>query len=572
MNTLTVTGMYFVLISLFIVFLFIGTKVISVAGVSLKSQMSLVISSSYFIGMAIFMAFWRTLVLLTDNAKISLAFTLVFSLAVICRMERQSNYELCRRCFLFLSSIQFLFLLSSVSIFVFLFWSRDSIGDVLNCAGSLHSGRYSNIAIYINENNNIPVLGQNYGQSMLASIPMMFGLKNPFLALNMWLSLTLVNLALLVYSLCLKFGVTVKNAVPLTFLILFGNTAFSFWHVLSIDAGSPFILVGYTDTVASIGTFVVILGYLNQVVDSSNDTLEINFKSFLVIFGASVFWNMSSPQNTIIFFVLIVLLLSAKMVTPGTNKNTLSKILLLFSACSIIGVMGGGMFTPSVLKDQIKLPGMMEIKDSGVKLYPGIPFHVGFGGFWQNGNLNVLSEGSAIRDAMASQSLLQGSVYLSIVSIIEQLITNSMKVMFWPLLGVVGLSLMISVCKRFGVCCGTDKSTKIYTRLLFVVLTTLAIGIIFNAFVAVSGYKWELSRFLIIGYFFGILSLAVVLNFVVENCIIPKSWFLLIIGIITIGPTLNSLLTIVMNIFYSRSGVSFIQKMSAVINSSDMAR
>lgn len=66
--------------------------------------------------------------------------------------------------------------------------------------GTLHSCRYVNIALWITENDRIPVLNQSYGQAVLGSISRLFGAENTNFTLTLWLAVSISFVHLLVYG------------------------------------------------------------------------------------------------------------------------------------------------------------------------------------------------------------------------------------------------------------------------------------------------------------------------------------------------------------------------------------
>ncbi|UKJ08246.1 hypothetical protein [Solitalea lacus] len=560
-------GILITLCLLSTLFVLTGRVILVIANIKNKTTIPLIVSCTYFLGMAVFLAIWRTFSLITDNALLSLGVTLMIAVAMIFFNWKQTCQSFFFDFFELIKSKWYLLFSISIFFFVGLYWigSFNELNP-FTIIGSLHSPRYANFATYVVEFNRVPVLGQNYGQSMLASIPMFLGFNSPLLALNFWLSITMINFSLLIYSLCLYLNCSAKFSTLATFLVLFGNTAISFFHILSIDSGSPFILNGYTDSIASIGTFIVVLFFLKDTL-ANDSSFRDSIKEIVLIFSVSVFWNIAAPQDSMFFGFLIglVLIFSFK-----NNIKATFKIFMLFLVFSCVGIFQGGMYTPSKFKESIVLPGMMEIGSGGIAINPGVPFFVGIGGAWEYGNKNVITQVSDVKKQITSSPKL--SLVVSKILIIEQLVTNSLKVVFWPMLGIIGLILIIKTNTIKNGNLFSKQLALDYNKLIFVAFFVFFIGLIFNLFFSISGYKWELSRFLILGYFLGMICLVLCLNFLFESRILSKWSLYFLMVLITIGPIVNSFAVIFVNIFYTNNRISFLEKINILINTSGMIK
>jgi hypothetical protein len=64
----------------------------------------------------------------------------------------------------------------------------------------------------------------------------------------------------------------------------------------------------------------------------------------------------------------------------------------------------------------------------------------------------------------------------------------------------------------------------------------------------VSGFKWELSRFLMLGYFYGNFVLMISINKLIENNYIKKRIYIFLIIFMLIGPVINSVSTFYLSV------------------------
>ncbi len=553
-------------LSLSFVFVACGYWALSYS-ISLKAEPVLLrISMSYFMGMSIFLSLWRCIAFIFKEAQISLivAICIIFVISLFALLKFKDT--LSRYCIsIYLSKKKFMSIVIIISSLFYLFsilywlWPYKEI-DIYSMVGSLHSGRYASVANFVVDNNFIPRINQNYGQSMLVAVSLFAGQNMPLLALNLWLSNSLIFLTMMVYGLFIKLLVNKYMALFGTIIVMLGNTALSLTHVLVIDSGSPLILNGYTDTIFSIGSFIIFLFFLNGLCRNKINSSPL-FYALLVMLYIS--WGISAPQN------IILSILSILVIIPFIFKKLYSfkmPIIIIF-ASAIISCMFGGMLTPKSMQDNINIPGLMSVstqKNSGIR--PILPHHYGAAGTWKFGGA---SENTLIKEQIVNlKHEIDNKEFFSAATILydlyyqaERNFIDSFRITFFPVLGILGLIYFLIRRKI-----DYENYTLIKIFLIFGILT-FCCGFSIAFFIQKSGYKWELSRFMILGYSIGLFAFAIVVDAFIKNMHSSKKILICagIIFLMTIGPITNSIFIVKKNVD-SKHSIAFTERLKILIN------
>lgn len=563
-----ITGILLTILLFSILFVITGLSISNNFIFNKNTNVGLQYTIAYFTGMALFASFWRIISYLINSASLSMYLTILICIIIIYVFGRKFIKTSIINVFVIVKNNYFSILGISAFIFLFTLFYWITPFNELNpftIIGSLHSPRYANLATYILDFDRIPIVGQNYGQSMLTTIPMIVGLNKPLLTLNLWLSVTMVNFVFLTYTLFRYLNLKRKYALLGSIVVLFGNTAISFVQALVIDSGSPFICNGYTDSISSIGTFILFVLYLKKIYDN-NTQYKISIKDFVILFILAIYWNISSPQNIIFAFAFLSILIFSDLIQGKFLKSVFLKISIVFFVFNLIGITQGGMFTPSNFKDKINLPGMMDIKDkSGIEISPGMPYHIGWAGTWEYGP-TVTNSHEVVKETLKSVKSNPLKNIIKSIYLFESIVTDSLRIIFWPFLGIVGLYIINKkyLKKRYN----TEEKEVLnkYNLLFYCSIITFCIGFMLTFVFKISGYKWELSRFLILGYFLGMVCLVVLFDYLNSNNLLSKKTVLILSMIIIIGPVLNSLLIILKNLFSLNNSLGFLERISILID------
>ncbi len=401
--------------------------------------------------------------------------------------------------------------------------------------GSLHAVRYAWLSNYISESNSIPIISQNHGQSILAFVTGIVGGRAPFLYLWLWLISSIVFLAFFAYGVFREYGFPARSAYLATFLFMLGGTSLSLTHVLVIDSGSPFALNGYTDSILGVMSvlFFVIIYKQGRRKDVTLGASVVSFAVSTIVLTANFSY---APQNIILLFPFIGFILYYSLKRGFNGAYMLPVFLGAFITSFVFAIPQGGMLTPRFLIDSVAYPGLMGSpvgKGLGVSVYPGIPFHHGFSGSWINGHSSTLSSAREYYKILGIRSIPH------LAWLAETIFFTSLRNLFFPLVGLfslyfAGKGLVLSLSSSSVL--PTSKTVAIFGGI------SLAIGVFLSSFIALSGYKWELTRFLIPGISLGMIGVSwTSVSFVRSNRIGYRICGLLIAIVLTLGSTLSAL-------------------------------
>jgi hypothetical protein len=480
-----------------------------------KTQYQLLLSMSYFMGLAFFLCFYRLLSLIISDAFFSLLIVLISTFLINILSFHNSK-------FIFSKKKWHLYIILFFSIFIIqlLYWT-DSNADMSNpysALGTLHSLRYINISKYIVLVNSIPIINQNYGQSLLVSAPLFLHLKASLLSLLIWLSISTTFLIIGTYGILRFTGIDVKSAIRGVLIVFLGNTALSLTHILVIDSGSPFLFIGYTDTIASVGTFIIfIIWLMNQIEENTTFSLT---KTALFLLILVISWNIIAPQNIILIYIILFYFIIRQYFLKRTFQKNLIFISTLFFIYSIIGTYTGGMLSTKKIDQNIKIEGLMSLSKQNndkIGIMPQLPYHFFNGEKWERANAS-LGTSESLKENLELYKKTRSIFYLKkfILKswwVFELNFWILLKIMFFPLLGLFGLIILHKWKLNFL----DNANTKINISILLIInFITLTSGLVFVFFVTLSGYKWELSRFLIPGIYLSMLSLGIVFSTIIK--------------------------------------------------------
>lgn len=342
--------MIFILITLFTaLFWFWGHGIQSLL---LKSKSG---ALSYFLGSTVFLSYIKMFSWLGGGFKeLTLIFLFLSFVGIIFYLYKNKNKSLVNGFNLktFGVSILVLLTLASVSSAVWMYDFNYSVESSPHASfGTIESGRYNNIARYILAENTIPRLGQNYAQSIFAALPGVMGWQNGVFALWVWLMVNLTFLVFLIRGI-LKSMETSPIWIGLTLALIFlGGWSFSIDHTLLFDSVSPLALTGYSDTIMSLGSLLVFFLFLQHHISCE----KWSWQSPLVLSVLFYSWFTYAPQNILAAGGLFLFLVTQK-------KRIWRDVPLLsfFTLFFILGVLQGGMLTPSSLRDQTSIQGLVE--------------------------------------------------------------------------------------------------------------------------------------------------------------------------------------------------------------------
>jgi hypothetical protein len=402
--------------------------------------------------------------------------------------------------------------------------------------GSIHSGRYANVGVFIFEHDTIPRLNQNYGQTLLVATHLILGVKAPFASLTAWVAMALAALALLCYGFFRQVLPTCWRALVATFIVLFCNVALSFTHVLVFDNGSPIGLMGYTDTVSAVGTWLVFCLWLCAWIGNEPGLSP----GSLVCPGLlGLFWCMSAPQNIVMGLLLCgglaLSVLARRQPLPGLRGVGAAVVLLL---ALLVGRIPGGMLMPEARVQETGLPGVMTTSSrnkTGLRTHFGLLFVVS--------HFGVLRFADSLDNPTYDDLLVQArafgpdEVYRSQAFRIESLAWTACRMMFFPLVGVCGFCLALCWRER------REDAPLLNSRAFGLsAALSLAAGLGLAFLFDYNGFKWEMTRFMIPGAVLGLVAL-ILMSHAAERALVPARWrglfWMTLLVFCTAGPVLE---------------------------------
>lgn len=501
---LSVIGSGLIVILFAGLFCVIGRMLLCKAGID-SDNSCYTLASSYFVGMAVYLAILRTLTLVTGSYKIVfwslLILTAVFAVITI---YRRFYLWLCKNAGL-LAALVGLWIAHTFHALLYrlIDVERVSLSPYVGI-GTIGSLRYAGIADYFVEQNYIPVLNQSYGQSVLASFSRLLGLNNLCFALTLWLAVSGAFLCLLLYSIFRRYFSS-GLSILLVCVVYMGSVSLTLAPIRVVDSDYPLISSGYTDSVVGVATLFI---YLEMIIQILQHKRKLVFSHYLVTVCCVLYWAMSAPHNICVLLgvggFLMVYLLYKKEYVSALRGAVLGGVILV--SC-LLGILEGGMLTPSGLVDEVSIEGVMTVAGpdeeqtgGGIIIVPVMNYQ------FSNapGVLGGLGVGLPYMEKMmdcAVDALHQGEWYLLFYAL-AGLWWDSVRIMFWPLLGVLGIGLLAYHRRN-------DRETGFWAMAGF---GTLAVGYVVDFFISLNSYKWALSRFAMPFYFLGMLFMAVILG------------------------------------------------------------
>ena len=459
------------------------------------------LGAAYFLGLIILLALWRMTESLSRRAGFSLCLTILClagaDLFDWWRAKRApKEFQLTLKPFRWGLAMTLL----AIPALALLFWSegRPAGWDVLYAnVGTQHSPLYAYIGDYIVQTDIIPRVGQNYGQSMLASIPLFVGMNRPDLALYLWLALALVALTWLVYGF-LSFSLPRRRAFLGALIVLCGNTALSLFHVVVSDSYSPPLLCGYPDATASLGSYLLLV-LLVQTLAPPED--EQSWWQLLT--GALFFlsWSFFAPQNIVISLLVLAVVFLIETGQGGRQKSRLGRFVTVCLVAAFLGALQGGMLAPQSRLEHIPESRVGSVKKSAI-LSPGL-YNVFV---WQQkyDPPNFCIDSNRLPPIMNIFTEHDYGLWFEI----ETRLWSVTRIAFFPLLGIGILGLAV-LTKKHAADATAWPGMLSYWKWSWM---TFGVGFLNAFFLIVDGKKRDLSRFMLPGYLLGMMALALALE------------------------------------------------------------
>lgn len=546
------------------------------------------LASAFFIGSSLFLICFRSLSPLVGSLRgaIGISFGIMLLFAVLGILQAKKNLEFSPRDWKFAGWGLLVAVLFEVLILTYWLTPAWTPRDApMECVGTLHSGRYVGLAEYIVAHDRIPILGQNYGQSLLTCISLLAGAKSPYLALNLWLSTHVCMLTLLVFGFFRMIGGSFACALSAVCVTALGGSAFSLGKITVIDSGNPWLLNGYSDSIAGLATVLVFL----ILYESVGKTDPKSFAWVSVVWGIfTLRWGMSAPQNIVLMLVLLsAAFLGRVLFKVGWRLRHILVFGLVLGTLTAALRQQGGMMTPLKLQESVKIPGIFNVEqnqpsESKVAIVPYLRQV-----FFSSCDDFKNAESPPVESVRKLHLLLDQKwkdidVWPSILGMCEDYAFSALRALFWPLAGTVAAFLIgFNARRRLGSArasqeLGSEESAvsgeTLFLRYLFPLSVTNLF--LFGAGAGAcflfefNGFKWELSRFMIPGYGLGMILLVGSAGHVIDsftsgaraiNCMSA------VVGLTCFGPATFLAYNCLRNISSGSAGFSFSKRLERLV-------
>jgi hypothetical protein len=510
---------------------------------------SLRIGASYFIGVAFYISLIRTLATVLQRADLAVWITLSFSFFTVIWFHKKLFIFLRE----FLSKKTMIYVMLGLALyapllFTYLYPRSYELNDFSH-TWTLPFVRYSWFSNLISECKFIPVIGQNYGQSILSFMGGEVSGKSPYLFLLLWFFSSIVFLGVFFYGFINLYEKKPQLIFSAVLVMLFGGTALSLTHVIVIDTINPLALCGYTDVLFGVFSVFMLLLFYTEFQKRTRGFLSL----FVVVVLITITNFFTAPQNIIYLSMLAAALFFHSLrATEKTGKTIIWVSTLAFAA--LVAIPQGGMLTPKFMQSG-PYPALLTTfmgpeSNSGIRFFLGTPFHIngvlGMGvpeGGVGEGQLAFLKE---VFDYMKNWK----ANLMPIAWITEQIFFTSIRVLFFPIMGILALFF---IYKRGGNIDLTEGTIAIptYKPLWILGASTFIIGFFISFTFKTDGYKWELIRLLIPGVTFGMLGFSLwLLDILKRGGRYSRYLFIFILCFVLCGPLWTLFGAFAMNISY----------------------
>lgn len=455
---------------------------------------------SFFVGHSIFLSVWRISASST-TASFGLYLTLMlFSLVAVLHFRRPQRYFLrldlrTRLCLLLYCA--------GVATLTSGYWCLPlSLGTgPWAYLGSGHSIRYANIADYILRTNSIPVIGQSYGQALLAVVPGFFGTHRPLLGLLAWLILSLIVVGIFTYGLLRSAGLTTGETLIGSLLILMGNSALSLVHINIVDTRWPILLNNYPDAVIGVGSGMALLYLAPGLFRVTKGVLTARlFTAVMICFS----WSIIAPHNFILIITafISVALLGWRKWSFFARKRFFVFLIFIVLA-SLASIRFGGVLSPPRFHDKVIIDGIMSMNEnagglSSINVNVFLPHSLPADGYeWAAGPYVPFQ--APVTNAPCNFGCWEAWLWS-----VETTVWVSLRPVFFPLAGLLLAAAIVSVTRgshgsklvRVHSIAWIDRWWRMYFFLF-------AYGVLIATGFEFSGRKWELTRFMALGAYCG---------------------------------------------------------------------
>jgi hypothetical protein len=511
----------------------------------------------YYVGIAAFLTLFASLGIVSGHAFASLVSALiVFVAAGVYTLTSQRVVPRCVR-WLRESGVA-LALLSPVVL---------AILCLLHYVATRRGGPvYEDIARFVVTENRIPLVNRHFGQSLLASIQMFFVGTGPDCCayprafVNNWLYLSQIAMLFLLHRFLSFLGVSRFGSVVGVVILMLGNAALSLLPHIIYDHDYPLIMDVYADSLFGLGGWLILVMYWVDCArdipdDDRNDTPSAGNWWWTLLVPASIVmaFNYTAELNIVIVFITLAALVTvsqlkriASLRIARLSLTALMAMTLVLGCAALAGAFEGGVFAGKLASasrkasspfwEQDASSATMSITDAKwwylPYLVPG--FDNGFG------NLPVpvfVLAGSNADPAIEATRAMSESTngkfldrvgtdksgtafkYINVLYLIEMRLFDTLRVIWFPVLGLVGLGGLLAIVPRTPPrkVDGSEREWLTLRLFWFIAAASFLAGLsVVFLTNSVNGsalfWKWALTRFLEPGLCLGMVAFVVVLD------------------------------------------------------------
>jgi hypothetical protein len=392
--------------------------------------------------------------------------------------------------------------------------TTDAVGPFQHL-GSIHSGRYADIALYIADAGRVPRLSQPYGQSLLTATNLVLGAAHPVAALSSWVATCLAFLTLVLHGF-FRHVLDEWGASCATFLVLFGSLPLSTRHLLVLDNGSPVAMMGYADAVSGVATLVLVVVWW-----SGWRVAQLPSRALVLPAVVAFAWTMSAAHDIVVLAPAVALDLAIAVARRTRSAGRIVTLSIVLAAGTVVGALHGGLFLPAQLEETIIAPGTSSLATGSeplVSFDPRLLF-----GEYRHDRHEWMMRAAGPETRSSADELTMGLIF-------------ALRLVFFPLLGIVMLAVVLVLRRREPAVSAGFPPIAWWNAQAAV---ALAIGFGIAFFLAMRGLKWPLARFMVPGAVMGLASLALAVGTLlparVPATVRMLAWVLVLVPI-TMGP------------------------------------
>jgi hypothetical protein len=302
----------------------------------------------------------------------------------------------------------------------------------------------------------------------------MLGSRAPLAALMVWIPYSVAALAVLVFGMLASRGLTRASSAAGTLLVLFCNIGLGWRPVLVFDNGSPLALIGYTDFIVAIGTFLVFMAWLERV-----DAGDVAPASVVLPGLLALTWCWYAPQNVLLAVPAAAALGRLRSAGPAFRPAIAATV---FAAAVVAGATQLGPFLPRAWHEQVDM--LTIVPRSGFALRPYVQYMTSHW-YYPEWNIEVVMERDPVGEPHVWEGLWERTASRGPIAaagaaaaLVAMYLAVSLRVYFFAWASLV-LLWIAGPRSRFRIALATFG-------------TGFAIAFLFEY----GGMKWWLTRFL----------------------------------------------------------------------------